>query len=71
MFEYPGAAYCQLMNLLFPGSVDLSRVRFQSSDMMDSIHNFSLLQAVFRHVGVVRVSTVTTVEDSDINQYVG
>ncbi|XP_036960839.1 uncharacterized protein LOC119023197 isoform X2 [Acanthopagrus latus] len=49
-----GAAYCQLMDCLFPGSLDLSRVRFQSSNMVDSIHNYSLLQAAFRTVGVVR-----------------
>ncbi|XP_062248688.1 uncharacterized protein LOC133957229 [Platichthys flesus] len=49
-----GAAYCQLMDLLFPGSLDLSKVRFQSNDQLDSIHNYSLLQAAFRKVGVVR-----------------
>ena len=52
----PGAAYCQLMDLLFPGSLDLPRVRFQSNDQVDSIHNYSLIQAAFRKVGVVRVS---------------
>lgn len=49
------------MDCLFPGSLDLSRVRFQSSNMVDSIHNYSLLQAAFRQVGVVRVSIVTKV----------
>uniref|UniRef100_A0A665W2A2 Calponin-homology (CH) domain-containing protein n=1 Tax=Echeneis naucrates TaxID=173247 RepID=A0A665W2A2_ECHNA len=45
-----GAAYCQLMDWLFPGSLDLSRVRFQSNGMVDIIHNYSLLQAAFRTV---------------------
>lgn len=58
LFEYPGAAYCQLMDLLFPGSLDLSTVRFQSNNMADSIHNYSLLQAAFRKHGVLRVSNV-------------
>ncbi|KAK2851964.1 hypothetical protein Q5P01_008240 [Channa striata] len=49
-----GAAFCQLMHLLFPTSLDLSRVRFQSSKLVDSIHNYSLLQAAFRKVGVVQ-----------------
>ncbi|XP_032376067.1 uncharacterized protein LOC116692137 isoform X1 [Etheostoma spectabile] len=49
-----GAAYCQLMDWLFPQSLDLSRVRFQSNDMVDIIHNYSLLQAAFRTVGVLR-----------------
>lgn len=56
--EYPGAAYCQLMDWLFPGSLDLSRVRFLCN-MVESIHNYILLQAAFREVGVVRVSIVT------------
>ncbi|KAF3697374.1 DNA (cytosine-5)-methyltransferase 3B [Channa argus] len=49
-----GAAYCQLMHWLFPASLDLSRVRFQSNNLVDTIHNYSLLQAAFRKVGVVR-----------------
>ncbi|XP_034029359.1 uncharacterized protein LOC117513134 [Thalassophryne amazonica] len=49
-----GAAYCQLMDWIFPGSLDLSRVRFQSKEQVDIIHNYSLLQAAFRKVGVVR-----------------
>ncbi|XP_040008597.1 uncharacterized protein LOC120803781 isoform X2 [Xiphias gladius] len=49
-----GAAYCQLMDWLFPGSLDLSRVRFQSNNMVDSIHNYSLLQAAFKKSVVVR-----------------
>uniref|UniRef100_A0A8C9YXQ8 DNA (cytosine-5-)-methyltransferase n=1 Tax=Sander lucioperca TaxID=283035 RepID=A0A8C9YXQ8_SANLU len=53
-----GAAYCQLMDWLFPQTVDLSRVRFQSNDMVDIIHNYSLLQAAFRKLGVLRVSIV-------------
>ncbi|XP_058499785.1 uncharacterized protein LOC131469012 isoform X2 [Solea solea] len=51
---YTGAAYCQLMDCLFHGSLELSRVRFQSSNTVDLIHNYSLLQAAFRKVGVVR-----------------
>lgn len=52
----PGEAYCQLMDLLFPGCLDLSRVRFQSSNLVDFIHNYRLLQRAFRKVGVTRVS---------------
>nr|XP_020464750.1 microtubule-associated protein RP/EB family member 3-like [Monopterus albus] len=49
-----GAAFCQLTHWMFPQSLDLSRVRFQSTNMVDTIHNYSLLQAAFRKVGVVR-----------------
>ncbi|XP_029012266.1 uncharacterized protein LOC114858816 [Betta splendens] len=49
-----GAAYCQLMHLLFPASLDLSSVKCRSSNVMDSIHNYSLLEKAFRKVGVIR-----------------
>ncbi|CAK6978202.1 uncharacterized protein LOC128357722 [Scomber scombrus] len=49
-----GEAHCQLMEQLFPGSLDLSKVRFQVTDDVDCIHNYSLLQGAFRKVGIVR-----------------
>uniref|UniRef100_A0A3Q1FKR6 Microtubule-associated protein RP/EB family member 3-like n=1 Tax=Acanthochromis polyacanthus TaxID=80966 RepID=A0A3Q1FKR6_9TELE len=50
-----GAAYCQLMDLLFPGSLDFSSVQFQSDDIeRASVHNFSLLKTAFSKVGVNR-----------------
>ncbi|XP_034393618.1 microtubule-associated protein RP/EB family member 3-like, partial [Cyclopterus lumpus] len=49
-----GAAFCQLMNWLSPKFLDLSRVEFQSDNAMDAITNYSLLQAAFRKVGVMR-----------------
>uniref|UniRef100_A0A674C390 DNA (cytosine-5-)-methyltransferase n=1 Tax=Salmo trutta TaxID=8032 RepID=A0A674C390_SALTR len=51
-----GAAFCQLMHWLFPGSVDVQRVRFQASDEVDALHNYSVLQAGFRRSGVIKVS---------------
>lgn len=58
--DYPGEAHCQMMDQLFPGSVDLSKVRFQVTEDVDFIHNYSLLQAAFRKVGIVRVSIIIT-----------
>uniref|UniRef100_A0A674C1V7 DNA (cytosine-5-)-methyltransferase n=1 Tax=Salmo trutta TaxID=8032 RepID=A0A674C1V7_SALTR len=49
-----GAAFCQLMHWLFPGSVDVQRVRFQASDEVDALHNYSVLQAGFRRSGVIK-----------------
>uniref|UniRef100_A0A4W5M1D2 DNA (cytosine-5-)-methyltransferase n=1 Tax=Hucho hucho TaxID=62062 RepID=A0A4W5M1D2_9TELE len=49
-----GAAFCQLMHWLFPGSVDLQRVRFQASDEVDALHNYSVLQSGFRRSGVIK-----------------
>ncbi|XP_035513007.1 uncharacterized protein LOC118324671 [Morone saxatilis] len=55
-----GAAYCQLMDWCFPGTLDLSKVRFQSSSTEDATHNYSLLQAAFQKVGVLRYIPVDT-----------
>uniref|UniRef100_A0A8C4EE68 DNA (cytosine-5-)-methyltransferase n=1 Tax=Dicentrarchus labrax TaxID=13489 RepID=A0A8C4EE68_DICLA len=56
-----GAAYCQLIDWCFPGTLDLSKVRFQSSSSTeDAIHNYSLLQAAFKKVGVLRYIPVDT-----------
>uniref|UniRef100_A0A3Q0RMG5 Calponin-homology (CH) domain-containing protein n=1 Tax=Amphilophus citrinellus TaxID=61819 RepID=A0A3Q0RMG5_AMPCI len=49
-----GAAYCQLMDLLFPGSLDLSGVQFQCDTIMHSLHNFTLLRSAFKRAGVIR-----------------
>uniref|UniRef100_A0A8C7S375 DNA (cytosine-5-)-methyltransferase n=1 Tax=Oncorhynchus mykiss TaxID=8022 RepID=A0A8C7S375_ONCMY len=50
-----GAAFCQLMHWLFPGSVDVQRVRFHASDEVDARHNYSVLQAGFGRSGVIKV----------------
>uniref|UniRef100_A0A6Q2X7G6 DNA (cytosine-5-)-methyltransferase n=1 Tax=Esox lucius TaxID=8010 RepID=A0A6Q2X7G6_ESOLU len=55
---FPGAPFCQLMHWLFPDSVDLKRVRFQSQGELDALHNFSVLQASFRKSGVIKVIPV-------------
>ncbi|KAM3617476.1 uncharacterized protein V6R79_006695 [Siganus canaliculatus] len=49
-----GEAYCQLMHALFPGSMNMSEVRFDGDNAEKSKHNFTLLEGVFRKVGVVR-----------------
>uniref|UniRef100_A0A6Q2XQX9 DNA (cytosine-5-)-methyltransferase n=1 Tax=Esox lucius TaxID=8010 RepID=A0A6Q2XQX9_ESOLU len=53
-----GAPFCQLMHWLFPDSVDLKRVRFQSQGELDALHNFSVLQASFRKSGVIKAVPV-------------
>ncbi|XP_070963679.1 DNA (cytosine-5)-methyltransferase 3A-like isoform X1 [Oncorhynchus clarkii lewisi] len=49
-----GSCYCQLMDWLFPGCIDMSTVKFQAQDTPDFIHNYSLLQAGFRKTGVTK-----------------
>ncbi|RXN23285.1 DNA (cytosine-5-)-methyltransferase 3 duplicate a isoform X1 [Labeo rohita] len=47
-----GACFCQLMDLLFPGSIDMSKVKFESQKRSDFVQNYSLLQTAFRKSGV-------------------
>uniref|UniRef100_A0A6Q2XHE0 DNA (cytosine-5-)-methyltransferase n=1 Tax=Esox lucius TaxID=8010 RepID=A0A6Q2XHE0_ESOLU len=63
-----GAPFCQLMHWLFPDSVDLKRVRFQSQGELDALHNFSVLQASFRKSGVIKVSNNQQVPVKDLIQ---
>ncbi|XP_061115075.1 uncharacterized protein LOC133139515 [Conger conger] len=53
-----GAAFCQLMDWLFPGSVKLERVKFQAETEVEFIYNYSLLQASFRHAGITKSLSV-------------
>uniref|UniRef100_A0A8C6SSS1 DNA (cytosine-5-)-methyltransferase n=1 Tax=Neogobius melanostomus TaxID=47308 RepID=A0A8C6SSS1_9GOBI len=52
--QHTGAAFCQLMHILFPPLIDLSRVQFHCADPEDRRHNYSLLQRAFDEVGVCR-----------------
>ncbi|KAM8864144.1 uncharacterized protein AB9W97_018615 isoform 1-T3 [Spinachia spinachia] len=49
-----GAAFCQLMDWLFPTSMDLSSVQFVCNNMGDAIPNYRLLHAAFKKVGVMQ-----------------
>lgn len=50
-----GAAYCQFMDMLFPGCVHLRKVKFQAKLEHEFIHNFKVLQAAFKKMGVDKV----------------
>lgn len=63
MCTFSGATYCQLMHILFPTSIDLSSVRFESDSIEDYRHNYSLLQKAFDQVGVLRVSILNSLVD--------
>ncbi|XP_067269947.1 DNA (cytosine-5-)-methyltransferase 3 beta, duplicate a isoform X3 [Pseudorasbora parva] len=47
-----GACFCQLIDLLFPGSIDMSKVNFESQKRSDFMQNYSLLQTAFRKLGI-------------------
>ncbi|XP_017871047.1 PREDICTED: microtubule-associated protein RP/EB family member 1-like [Drosophila arizonae] len=47
-----GAAYCQFMDMLFPNSVALKRIKFRANQEHEFVHNFKLLQASFQKKSV-------------------
>ncbi|XP_026279234.1 microtubule-associated protein RP/EB family member 1 isoform X4 [Frankliniella occidentalis] len=50
-----GAAYCQFMDMLFPGSVPIKRVKFKTQLEHEYIQNFKLLQAAFKKMVVDKI----------------
>lgn len=50
-----GAAYCQFMDMLFPSSVQLKRVKFKTNLEHEYIQNFKILQASFKKMSVDKV----------------
>lgn len=57
LFIFSGAAYCQFMDMLFPGSVTLKKVKFQAKLEHEYIQNYKVLQAGFKRMGVDKVSS--------------
>jgi len=53
-----GAAYCQFMDMLFPGSVPLKRVKYNSKLEHEYIANFKILQAAFKKMNVDQIVEV-------------
>lgn len=50
-----GAAYCQFMDMLFPNSVPLKRIKFKTNLEHEYIQNFKILQAGFKKMGVEKI----------------
>ncbi|XP_049824945.1 microtubule-associated protein RP/EB family member 3-like [Aethina tumida] len=50
-----GAHYCLFMNILFPGYVPMARVKFGAYLEHEFIHNFKILQAVFKKLNVDKI----------------
>lgn len=55
---FPGAAYCQFMDMLFPGCILLKKVKFNAKLEHEHIHNFKVLQASFKRMNVDKVRTL-------------
>ncbi|KAH8285590.1 hypothetical protein KR054_011361 [Drosophila jambulina] len=50
-----GAAYCQFMDMMFPNSVPLKRVKFRTNLEHEYIQNFKVLQAGFKKMSVDKI----------------
>ncbi|KAL6049244.1 microtubule integrity protein mal3 [Balamuthia mandrillaris] len=55
-----GAAYCQMMDALYPGSIALSKVKFEPSATWEYVHNFKLLQKAFEKQKIEKHIDITT-----------
>jgi len=53
-----GAAYCQFMDMLFPGTVHLKKVKFNTKLEHEYINNFKVLQNAFKSVNVDKIIPV-------------
>uniref|UniRef100_UPI00398E6BF7 microtubule-associated protein RP/EB family member 3-like isoform X3 n=1 Tax=Pristiophorus japonicus TaxID=55135 RepID=UPI00398E6BF7 len=53
-----GTAYCQFMDMLFPGCILLKKVKFQAKLEHEYIHHFKVLQAAFKKMNVDKIIPV-------------
>merc|ERR1712141_222018 len=53
-----GAAYCQFMDMLFPGSLMMKKIKFNAKHEHEYIHIFKALQNSFKKMGVDKVIPV-------------
>ncbi|XP_045897526.1 microtubule-associated protein RP/EB family member 3-like, partial [Micropterus dolomieu] len=52
------ACHCQIMDWVIPGSVDMTKVKFDAQGEDDCKHNFRLLHEAFSKSGVTRTISV-------------
>ncbi|VDD95493.1 unnamed protein product [Enterobius vermicularis] len=55
---HTGAAYCQFTDFLFPGSIQLRRVKWNSKLELDWLDNWKLLQTAWKSLGVEKIVPV-------------
>jgi len=53
-----GAAHCQFMDMLFPGSIQVKKVKFNTRLETEYLNNFKVLQASFKKMNVDKVVPV-------------
>jgi len=53
-----GAAYCQFMDMLFPGSIVMKKIKFSTVLEHEFIQNFKILQVAFKKLNVDKIVPV-------------
>ncbi|KAM9445621.1 uncharacterized protein Hap1MRO34_024404 [Clarias gariepinus] len=53
-----GAAYCQLMELINPGCIDLRNVKFKVKDETDVLNNYKLLESAFTKTSINKTQEI-------------
>ncbi|CAN9515439.1 unnamed protein product [Ophioblennius macclurei] len=61
-----GACYCQIMDCIHPGSVDLTQVKLDAQSEEDRKHNFNLLQEAFNKSGITKILPVEDLLKRDV-----
>ncbi|XP_038165294.1 DNA (cytosine-5-)-methyltransferase 3 beta, duplicate a [Cyprinodon tularosa] len=61
-----GACQCQMMDCTIPGSIDLTKVKFDAQSKEDFSHNFSLLQDAFTQKNVKKIIPVEGLIQGDL-----
>uniref|UniRef100_A0A669CGH3 DNA (cytosine-5-)-methyltransferase n=1 Tax=Oreochromis niloticus TaxID=8128 RepID=A0A669CGH3_ORENI len=62
-----GACHCQMMDCVFPGSVDMTKVKFDAQSEDDCKHNFSILHEAFSTNGITKKIPVEKLIKGDFN----
>ena len=53
-----GAIYCQLLDMMFPGSISMPKVNWSAKHEHEFIQNFKLLQAGLQSMGILKTIPV-------------
>uniref|UniRef100_A0A1A9V0L8 Microtubule-associated protein RP/EB family member 1 n=1 Tax=Glossina austeni TaxID=7395 RepID=A0A1A9V0L8_GLOAU len=60
-----GAAYCQFMDMLFPNSVPMTRVKCFTNSEHEYIQNFQILQASFKKINADKIIPIDDLVTGD------
>uniref|UniRef100_A0A673K8H3 DNA (cytosine-5-)-methyltransferase n=1 Tax=Sinocyclocheilus rhinocerous TaxID=307959 RepID=A0A673K8H3_9TELE len=61
-----GAAFCQLMDIIHPGSIDINKVKFTAKENADILDNYSLLQEAFSKAQIKKELELKLLVNGDI-----